>query len=135
MFDVGDGAPDCDLIVNAVVFGNAPKLIKRGPGTMCLAGVNTYLATTLVEEGILDVNNGLSLGSPVGNLRSGMHDFLQTLLRQALACLHLGRGTLVDWSVALQATQGLDVANHFTARGTWIEHLPDKTLASQAQGE
>jgi hypothetical protein len=29
----------------------------------------------------------------------------------------------------------LDVANHFTAGGAWIEHLPDKAFASQAQGE
>jgi hypothetical protein len=29
----------------------------------------------------------------------------------------------------------LDVADHFTAGGAWVEHLPDKTFASQAQGE
>ena len=66
VFNVGDGAPDCDLIVNAVVFGNPPHLVKRGPGTMCLAAANTYFATTLVEEGILDVNNGSALGVPAG---------------------------------------------------------------------
>ena len=34
-----------------------------------------------------------------------------------------------------QATQGLDVANDFTAGGAWVEHLPDKAFASQTQGE
>jgi hypothetical protein len=29
----------------------------------------------------------------------------------------------------------LDLADHFTARGAWTEHLPDKALASQAQAE
>ena len=66
VFNVGDGAPDCDLIVNAVVFGNPPHLVKRGSGTMCLTAANTYFATTLVEEGILDVNNGSALGLPAG---------------------------------------------------------------------
>ena len=27
------------------------------------------------------------------------------------------------------------MTNHFTAGGAWIEHLPDKAFASQAQGE
>lgn len=66
VFLVGDGAPDCDLLINAVVFGTPPHVIKRGSGTMCLTGANTYSGTTLVEEGILDAANSTALGQPDG---------------------------------------------------------------------
>jgi hypothetical protein len=38
--------------------------------------------------------------SAVSGGGGGLQDFFQTLLRQALACLHVGRGAFVDWSVA-----------------------------------
>jgi len=64
VFVVGDGAADCDLLVNAVVFGSpGTYIVKQGAGTMCLANVNTYDAPTLLEEGILDISNGSSLGT------------------------------------------------------------------------
>jgi autotransporter-associated beta strand protein len=64
VFIVGDGASDCDLLVNAVVFGSpGTYVVKQGPGTMCLANANTFDAPTLLEEGILDINNGSSLGT------------------------------------------------------------------------
>jgi len=54
VFIVGDGAPSCDLLVNAVVLGTPNAfVVKQGPGTMCLANANSYDATTLLEEGIL----------------------------------------------------------------------------------
>jgi autotransporter-associated beta strand protein len=64
VFIVGDGASDCDLLVNAVVFGS-PGLyvVKQGAGTMCLANFNTFNAPMLLEQGILDINNGQSLGT------------------------------------------------------------------------
>ena len=64
VFIVGDGAADCDLLVNAVVFGSpGTYFVKQGAGTMCLANVNTYDAPTLLEAGILDISNGSSLGT------------------------------------------------------------------------
>jgi autotransporter-associated beta strand protein len=66
VFMVGAGAAACDLIVNATVFGSPQYFVKQGPGTMCLTGGNTYDAVTLLEEGILDVNNGSALGTDPG---------------------------------------------------------------------
>jgi fibronectin-binding autotransporter adhesin len=64
VFIVGDGAADCDLIVNAVIFGSPGTcFVKQGAGTMCLAGANTFNAPTLLEEGILDINSGFGLGT------------------------------------------------------------------------
>lgn len=64
VFIVGDGAMDCDLVVNAVVFGSPNAyFIKQGAGTMCLANANSYDAITLLEEGILDINTDAGLGT------------------------------------------------------------------------
>jgi fibronectin-binding autotransporter adhesin len=65
VFVVGDGAADCDLLVNAVVFGSPTGhyFVKQGAGTMCLANGNSYNAPTLLEEGILDINNDAGLGT------------------------------------------------------------------------
>ena len=64
VFIVGDGAADCDLLVNAVVFGSpGTYFVKQGAGTMCLANANTYDAPTLLEEGILDINSDTGLGT------------------------------------------------------------------------
>jgi autotransporter-associated beta strand protein len=63
IFNVGDGVADCDLVINAVVFGDTPYFRKQGSGTMCLAGANTYSGVTLVQGGTLDLNNGATLGS------------------------------------------------------------------------
>ncbi len=38
-------------------------LIKQGPGTLELAGLNTYTGETVVQQGILNVQNGAGLGA------------------------------------------------------------------------
>jgi autotransporter-associated beta strand protein len=64
VFIVGDGASDCDLLVNAVVFGSpGTYFVKQGAGTMCLANANTFNAPTLLETGILDINSDAGLGT------------------------------------------------------------------------
>ena len=64
VFIVGDGAADCDLLVNAVVFGSpGTYFVKQGAGTMCLTGLNTFNAPTLLEAGILDINRAAGLGT------------------------------------------------------------------------
>jgi autotransporter-associated beta strand protein len=62
-FVVADGPADCDLLVNAVMFGGATFVSKQGPGTMCLTGANTYTGVTHLEEGVLDARSGSALGS------------------------------------------------------------------------
>ncbi|SPE63095.1 exported hypothetical protein [Verrucomicrobia bacterium] len=62
-FNVGQGSSGCDLVVNAIMFGGAPYLHKQGPGTMCLTSANSYTGITIIENGILDVNNAAALGS------------------------------------------------------------------------
>ena len=64
VFIVGDGPPDCDLVINAVIFGSpGTYFVKHGPGTICLTAANTFNAPTLLEEGIVDINNGSGLGT------------------------------------------------------------------------
>jgi autotransporter-associated beta strand protein len=60
---VGDGPVDCDLIINAVVFGSPNYFVKQGPGTICMAGANSYNAVTLLEQGTLDIDNSTGLGT------------------------------------------------------------------------
>ena len=69
-FVVADGPADCDLQVNAVMFGGAAFVNKKGPGTMWLTGANTYTGVTLLEEGILDARSGSALGSPAATVVS-----------------------------------------------------------------
>jgi len=66
VFIVADGPADCDLTVNAQIYGSPQYFVKQGAGTMCLRGVNTYDAVTLLEGGILDINNSSSLGTDPG---------------------------------------------------------------------
>jgi autotransporter-associated beta strand protein len=63
VFIVGQGTAGCDLQVNAVMFGTANYFVKQGTGTMCLTALNTFAGVTLLEDGILDINNGLALSS------------------------------------------------------------------------
>lgn len=64
VFNVADGAPSIDLDVPANVGGAGfASLTKAGPGTLRLAGTNTYLGPTLINEGLLRVSNDSSLGA------------------------------------------------------------------------
>jgi autotransporter-associated beta strand protein len=71
VFIVGAGGGDCDLIVNAVAFGSPTYFVKQGAGAMCLTGANTFNAVTLLEAGILDINDGAALGTQPGLVISG----------------------------------------------------------------
>ena len=63
IFNVGQGtAPNSiDLQCNANISGAALDLIKEGAGTMSLAGTNNYSSTTLVQQGLLDVDNASAM--------------------------------------------------------------------------
>ena len=73
IFIVGSGtSPNgIDLEVNAAVIGTAPSLIKQGAGTMSLAGPNSSAATTLVQSGILAMDNANALGTKSVNITGG----------------------------------------------------------------
>jgi autotransporter-associated beta strand protein len=60
---VADGVADPDLMINSLIVGAAPQLIKQGPGTLRLTGANTYIGVTIVNEGILDAAQNAALGS------------------------------------------------------------------------
>jgi len=62
-FNVADGAAEPDLLVNAVMLGSPTYFVKQGPGTVRLAGANTFSTTTLHEGGTLDLANTAALGS------------------------------------------------------------------------
>ena len=73
IFVVGSGTPPngTDLEVNAAVIGTAPSLIKQGAGTMSLAGPNTSAAKTLLQAGILAMDNANALGTKSVTITGG----------------------------------------------------------------
>ena len=62
-FAVNDGPAEPDLLVNAVMIGSPTYFVKQGAGTMRLANANTFFATTLLENGTLDIANAGALGN------------------------------------------------------------------------
>jgi autotransporter-associated beta strand protein len=62
-FVINDGPAEPDLLVNAVMIGSPTYFVKEGAGTMRLANANTFFATTLLENGILDLANNAALGT------------------------------------------------------------------------
>ncbi len=72
IFNVADAtnSPSSDLNVNTFfsnqnINGGANGLVKNGPGTMTLTGVNTYTGETVVNAGTLTVNGSLLAASKV----------------------------------------------------------------------
>lgn len=54
-FTVADGAAATDLTLSGVVSGTR-EFWKRGPGTLALTNVNTYTGSTVLVDGVLDLN-------------------------------------------------------------------------------
>lgn len=72
-FDVGDGIPDEDLIVEAFVFG-ANGLQKNGLGLMSLTASNDYSGLTDIQNGTLRARNDWALGQG-GGTNNGTYVF------------------------------------------------------------
>ena len=66
--------------------------------------------------------------------RGGRQHALQAFLRNPLPSLDVTRGPLVHLAPPVQAGLSLHLADDFAAGGPWLEHLPEKALASQSQG-
>ena len=60
-FVVSNGVADPDLRINAAISG--ANIIKQGPGTLTLAGINTYSGSTVVAEGMIQADNAAAFGS------------------------------------------------------------------------
>jgi autotransporter-associated beta strand protein len=86
-FDVADGASAIDLNVTGTLGNNGTSgLVKSGPGTMVLAGGNTYTGDTTVNMGTLalvggsqssaiTVGSGASLGFTLGSATTSSSSF------------------------------------------------------------
>jgi fibronectin-binding autotransporter adhesin len=63
-FDVGDGAQDVDLLVDAAIYEDGgDTLIKQGPGTMALTKASNMDDLTTIREGTLQLGHGGTTGS------------------------------------------------------------------------
>lgn len=72
-FDIGDGVPNEDLIVNAFVFGTN-GLQKNGLGLMSLTASNDYSGLTDIQNGTLRARNDWALGQG-GGTNNGTYVF------------------------------------------------------------
>ncbi|HXT11047.1 MAG TPA: autotransporter-associated beta strand repeat-containing protein [Candidatus Angelobacter sp.] len=67
-FEIADGAAEPDLLVNAAMSGHLSSLsafFKTGPGTLALAGANTFTGDLIVEQGTVSAENNSALGDTV----------------------------------------------------------------------
>ena len=89
--NLNDGGGICtfaltgDLLVSAVVSGNA-TIDKSGSGTLTFSGTNTYTGQTVVQQGIMVVQNPLALGTT-------------------------GNGTVVSNTATLELAGGITISN------------------------
>ena len=72
-FNVANVCNGTDLLVSTniasdVQSGKAATIIKSGAGTMTLTGQNTYTQPTVVNDGTLQIGNGGTTGSIIGNV-------------------------------------------------------------------
>lgn len=70
---VGDGTPaeyGYKATINNELAGSA-GLVKAGAGTLVLGGTNTYTGGTTINGGMLQIGNGGTSGSVIGNVSNG----------------------------------------------------------------
>ena len=103
------------------------RLVFRGVGQLGGGAVDDDNATALEA--------GAVAGARPGGLSGGGQSLLETLARQASAGLDRTRIPVGDGTQAVEAEEGLDLADDLAAGGLGLEHLPDEALEGQAQAE
>ncbi|AMV22806.1 Autotransporter-associated beta strand repeat protein [Gemmata sp. SH-PL17] len=101
-FNVGNGAADPDLQIDAVI-SNGPGIILTGGGTLVLGGANTYTGPTTVTAGVLRLgaHNVLPDTTTValaGGTTLDMNSFIDSIAAVtggATTTLALGAGALI----------------------------------------
>jgi len=114
VFVVHGGGAICDLQINAVVFGSASLVVKRGEGAMCLTAANTYTGLTIVEDGLLVAR--LSGGLGATDAGTTVHDGATLSLGSASGTLNESlslRGAGVGGQGALQVGGNVEIRNQF----------------------
>ena len=114
----------------------APAFLPRGLRIVLLVGggVGQLHRTAIhhLHRAALKLRAGT--GPLFGRARRGRQHRGQTLQGEALPGLDVSGGAFVHRAPAVQAGQRLHLADDFAAGGVALEHLPEETLAGQAQG-
>ena len=124
---VADGSSTADLTVSGVIketasAGKSGKVIKQGAGTLVLTGANSYTGPTTINEGVLMLGNGGTVGSlaTVGAITN--HATLVFNRSNALTQgTHFSAGAICGTGGVLQAGGGtttLNAANTFSGAVT-----------------
>jgi autotransporter-associated beta strand protein len=57
-----------DTVTFSSDLGGSGSIVQKGPGTLILTGTNTYTGGTIISSGTLQIGNGGTTGSIVGNV-------------------------------------------------------------------
>ncbi len=134
VFTVADATAGVDLLVTAPLkdqsgdFGSAAGgLTKAGPGTMELAGINTYTGATLINDGVLRVSGSLTgavtVDGPSAVLGGNGSVGATTLLNGASVNPGSSPGILSTGAFTMNSGTSLNIEVDGTGVGTGYDQL------------